>query len=60
MWYAKIIYDNEGVYICREFDSLGKANLFIDGFNAAKEISCESEDDPLEDYHTCVDQLKPK
>ncbi len=59
-WYAKIIYSNEGVDLLAQYDTEESARAFADGFKYAKEISSESDDDLLEDYTTCIDQIEPE
>lgn len=58
-WYGKIMFQNEGILNYIETDSIDKALAFINGFNAAKEITREDDEDGLEEYWTCVDQVEP-
>ncbi|MFV8250224.1 hypothetical protein [Bdellovibrio bacteriovorus] len=59
-WYGKIIYDNEGCVDFIESESKEVAQAYVDGFKRAKEeIEAGGEGDPLEDYWTSVDQIKP-
>lgn len=54
-FYAKIMYEPEGVFIERKFKDEKNAVAFIDGFMAAKGITFEDDEDSLEDYYACVD-----
>lgn len=62
-WYGKVIFQNEGVYTYHECDTQAEAQAFVDGFKAAKDITKDDaidDFDSLEDYWTCVDQVKPR
>jgi hypothetical protein len=58
-WYGKIIYDNHGIETYEELQTEAEAIAFVKGFNAAKTLTAESDDDPLQDYYSIVDQLEP-
>lgn len=59
-WYGKFGYSNEGIVDYVETEHKEVAEAYVNGINRAiEEISNGGEDNPLEDYWTCVDQIEP-
>lgn len=58
-WLGKVIYDREGVYKSETFETSAEALAYTKGFEAAREICEEEDENPLEDYSTCADQWVP-
>lgn len=52
--YGKICHQ-EGVVIEKEFSSKELAQIFCDGFDAAREITSEDDLDSLDEYFAVVD-----
>lgn len=45
-------YDDPGIIFEKQFKTRREAEAFQSGFNEAKRITEQGEDDPLEDYQT--------
>lgn len=53
------MFSNEGVLTYTVSSSKIIAQSFVNGFIEAKNISTNDDDDILEDYWTCVDNIEP-
>lgn len=49
-WYGRIIYSGEGIEMEAEFKTKAESEAFVLGFDMAKEILVNGDEDALDDY----------
>lgn len=54
LWFGRVVYSGEGIEMERQFETEAEARAYAAGFDDAKEVATNGDEDALEDYFSCV------